>query len=134
MGRTISRGPSTCAPIGHRAAAIVLFGLTASLLSIGCASTENRYAANQLPMELQARPWQAPCTVDLSPVAANTRGSKFESGDEVEVLVAAGLNSGQMTRIKTTVAADGTIELPILGRIPVAGVSSEAAHQAVVQA
>ena len=33
-----------------------------------------------------------------------------------------------------TVAADGTVELPVLGRIPVAGVTSDASHQAVVQA
>jgi len=118
----------------HCAAAIVLLGIVGSFIAGGCAATETRYAAKQLPVELQARRWQAPCTVDLSPSVGERRSAKFESGDEVEVLVAVGINSSQMTRIRTTVASDGTIELPVLGRIPVAGVTSETSHQAVVQA
>jgi polysaccharide export outer membrane protein len=60
----------------------------------------------------------------------------LEAGDQVEVLVATGLNASQMTRIQTTVATDGSVELPVLGRIPVAGegVTPETARQAVVQA
>jgi polysaccharide export outer membrane protein len=138
--RTMCARPGLCRdPFGrardrHRAAAIILLGIAGSLLAAGCAATETRYTAKQLPLELQGRPWQAPCTVDLSPSVAERRSPKFESGDEVEVLVAVGINSSQMTRIRTTVAGDGTIELPVLGRIPVAGVTSEASHQAVVQA
>jgi polysaccharide biosynthesis/export protein len=103
-------------------------------LSASCSMTESRYTAKELPGDLQANRWQAPCTIDLSPTVIVQAGTHFESGDEVEVLVATGLNSTQMTRIKTTVAADGTVELPVLGRIPIAGVTPETSRQAVVQA
>jgi polysaccharide export outer membrane protein len=138
--RTLCARPGCCRdPFGrvwdrHCALAIVLLGFAANFLAGGCAATETRYSAKQLPFELQAQRWQAPCTIDLSPSVADRRSAKFESGDEVEVLVAVGINSSQMTRIRTTVAGDGTIELPVLGRIPVAGVTSEKSHQAVVQA
>jgi polysaccharide export outer membrane protein len=39
-----------------------------------------------------------------------------------------------MTRITRTVGRDGMVELPVLGRIPVAGVTPDRARQAVVQA
>ncbi len=100
----------------------------------GCAAAETRYAPKDLPVELQASRWQAPCTVDLTPSAIARRTTQIESGDQVEVLVATGFNTSQMARIHTTVAADGTVELPVLGRIPVAGVTADASHQAVVQA
>jgi polysaccharide export outer membrane protein len=100
----------------------------------GCAATETRYAPKELPVELQASRWRAPCTVDLTPSSISRRTTQIESGDQVEVLVATGFNTSQMARIHTTVAADGTVELPVLGRIPVAGVTPDASHQAVVQA
>ena len=103
-------------------------------MTSGCATAETRYTPKDLPVELQASRWQAPCTVDLTPSPTVRRASHIESGDEVEVLVATGLHSSQMARIHTEVAADGTVELPVLGRIPVAGVTSDASHQAVVQA
>jgi len=85
---------------------------------------------------VQASRWQAPCTVDLSTGSSVPVVAHLEAGDEVEVLVATGLNASQMTRIQTTVATDGTVELPVLGRIPVAGqgVTPEMSRQAVVQA
>jgi polysaccharide export outer membrane protein len=112
----------------------LLSAVASGFFVAGCAATETRYTAKELPVELQASRWQAPCTVDLSPSLSERRADHFESGDEVDVLVATGLNSSQMTRIRTTVAADGTVELPVLGRIPVAGVTPEISHQAVAQA
>jgi polysaccharide export outer membrane protein len=104
------------------------------LLTIGCASIEHRYLATQLPAELQASAWRAPCTVDLSQTVAGLCPPKFDFGDEVEVVLATGLHSADITRIKTTVADDGTVELPVLGRISIAGTTSEGARQAVFQA
>jgi polysaccharide export outer membrane protein len=105
-----------------------------AVITSGCAATETRYAPKELPAELQASRWQAPCTVDLTPSPKTHLTTQIESGDQVEVLVATGFNSSQMARIHTTVAADGTVELPVLGRIPVAGITPDASHQAVVQA
>lgn len=128
------RNPSGRARIRSRSGALLLSAVASGFFVAGCAATETRYTAKELPVELQASRWQAPCTVDLSPSLSERRADHFESGDEVDVLVATGLNSSQMTRIRTTVAADGTVELPVLGRIPVAGVTPEISHQAVAQA
>jgi polysaccharide biosynthesis/export protein len=105
-----------------------------ALLVAGCASAEHRYMAQRLPDELQAPGWQAPCTVDLSPTVARLTPPKFDAGDEVEVVLATGLGSGDVTRIRTTICDDGTVELPVLGRIAIAGTTCEGARQAVVQA
>jgi polysaccharide export outer membrane protein len=123
-----------CARRCFRNCAIVLSATLRLVTISGCAATETRYAPKDLPVELQASRWQAPCTVDLTPSSGARRPTHIESGDQVEVLVATGFNTSQMARIHTTVAADGTVELPVLGRIPVAGVTPDASHQAVVQA
>lgn len=128
------RDPFGRARSRRRSGGLLLSAIATGFFAAGCAATETRYSAKELPVELQASRWQAPCTIDLSPSLSDRRGAHFESGDEVQVLVATGLNSSQMTRIHTTVAADGTVELPVLGRIPVAGVTPEMSHQAVVQA
>ncbi|HET6326915.1 MAG TPA: SLBB domain-containing protein [Planctomycetaceae bacterium] len=103
-------------------------------LSLGCATAEHRYMASQLPAELQASHWQAPCSVDLAARAVEPIAPKFDTGDEVEVLVANGLSATDMTRLRTTVSRDGTVDLPLLGKIPVAGVTTEFSKAAVVQA
>jgi polysaccharide biosynthesis/export protein len=129
------RNPFACAR--SRAIAVsVMIGsvMIGAVIISGCAATETRYAPKELPTELQASRWQAPCTVNLTPSPKTPPATQIESGDQVEVLVATGFNSSQMARIHTTVAADGTVELPVLGRIPVAGVTPDASHQAVVQA
>jgi polysaccharide biosynthesis/export protein len=120
----------------RRKSAIRLVAVAIGLFGSGCNFTEARFTPKDLPANLQSARWQAPCTVDLSPGLSAPVVAHLEAGDQVEVLVATGLNSSQMTRIQTTVATDGTVELPVLGRIPVAGagVTPETARQAVVQA
>jgi|HubBroStandDraft_6_1064221.scaffolds.fasta_scaffold24862_3 polysaccharide export outer membrane protein len=128
------RNPFARARIRTCQGAILLSALACGFFAAGCATAETRYSAKELPVELQASRWQAPCTVDLSPSRSGRVASHLESGDAVEVLVSTGFNSSQMTRFHAVVGADGTVELPILGRIPVAGVTPEASHQAIVQA
>jgi len=122
------------ASLAMRAERAVLIGIVGCLIAAGCATPEPFYPAKQLPVELQAQNWQAPCTVDLSQTVTGHHAPEFDSGDEVEVMVATGLHSSEIMRIKTTIGRDGTVELPILGRIPVAGTSPETARQAVLQA
>src|ERR1700674_3883622 len=69
------------------------------LLAAGCASIEHRYMAKQLPAALQASAWRAPCAVDLSQSAAGLCPPKFDCGDEIEVVLATGLGSAEITRI-----------------------------------
>ena len=120
----------------RRKSAIRLVAVAIGFFGSGCNLTEARFTPKDLPANLQSARWQAPCTVDLSPGLSAPVVAHLEAGDQVEVLVATGLNSSQMTRIQTTVATDGTVELPVLGRIPVAGegVTPETSRQAVVQA
>jgi polysaccharide export outer membrane protein len=126
-----ARRLSVSSPIASRALLVVL---ACAGFSMGCATAEHLYTAEQLPQELQASRWQAPCTIDLASCAVETVAPKFDSGDEVEVLVASGLASSDIAKIRTTIGRDGTVELPLLGKIPVAGVTSDSSKAAVVQA
>ncbi len=112
----------------------LLAALLCASLSLGCATAEHHFLAAELPSELQAARWQAPCSVDLAASTHERPSPKFDSGDEVEVLVATGLNSTDLMRLRTTVGRDGTVELPRLGKIPVAGVTTDFSKAAVVQA
>jgi polysaccharide export outer membrane protein len=102
--------------------------------SLGCATTEHTYLAAQLPRELQATRWEAPCSVDLAARGIEPGAPKFDAGDEVEVLVATSLNASDMTRLRATVGRDGTVELPVVGKIALAGVTGESAKVAIIQA
>ena len=130
-GRPVSNAPRSAF---EQVRGAMLLAAASSLLAAGCATTEHRFAAKELPSELQAQPWHAPCAMDLSAGVADHRPPKFDSGDEVEILVATGLKQSDIIRLKTTVARDGTVELPELGRIRIAGQTPEVARQAVVQA
>jgi polysaccharide biosynthesis/export protein len=131
MATPARRTSVRCSGIARR---FLLVSLACGGLSLGCATAEHHYLAGQLPRELQATRWEAPCGVDLAASEAHHDAPKFDAGDEVEVLVATGLNASNMTRLRTTVSRDGTVELPLLGKIPVAGVTTEYAKAAVVQA
>jgi polysaccharide export outer membrane protein len=114
--------------------ALTCAGLWLAGLFLGCATTEHHYMAGQLPSELQASRWQAPCSFDLAANVAEHGAPKFDAGDEVEVLVATGLNTSDITRLRTTVGRDGTVDLPLLGKIPVADLTNEFSKAAIVQA
>jgi polysaccharide export outer membrane protein len=109
-------------------------GLIYAGLAGGCSTIEHPYLAAQLPQELHATRWQAPCGVDLAAKAVQHVAPKFDAGDEVEVLIATGLHSTDVTRLRTTVGRDGAVELPRLGKIPLAGATPESTKAAVLQA
>jgi polysaccharide export outer membrane protein len=127
-----ARRPST--PFLAAARRLLVLAVGCAGLSLGCATTEHPYLAAQLPRELQATRWEAPCSVDLAGRGAEPVAPKFDAGDEVEVLVATSLNASDVTRLRATVARDGTVELPVVGKISLAGVTSESAKAAVMQA
>jgi polysaccharide export outer membrane protein len=112
----------------------VLSALACAGFLLGCATTEHPYLASQLPQELRATRWQAPCGVDIAAKSVEHTAPKFDAGDEVEVLIATGLNAADITRLRTTVGRDGAVELPRVGKIPLAGVTAESAKAAVQQA
>jgi polysaccharide export outer membrane protein len=113
---------------------LLVLAVACAGLSLGCATTEHPYLAAQLPRELQATRWDAPCSIDLAARGTEPGAPKFDSGDEVEVLVATSLNASDLTRLRTTVGRDGTVELPVVGKISLAGGTTESAKAAVMQA
>lgn len=100
---------------------------------VGCVAAEQRYSVKDLPPELLAQPWEAPCAVDLSRTAAPRQVVRVEPGDTVEVVMANGLGPSETTRITTVVGTDGTVILPQVGSVYVAGETAETAQAAVIQ-
>jgi polysaccharide biosynthesis/export protein len=117
----------------NRARTTALAAIVSGFLLAGCA-TDHRYLARKLPPDLQAPQWQALCAVDLSHSVAESHPPKFDFGDEVEIVLATGLKSTETTRLQATVDRDGTVELPVLGRIPLVNTTPDAARDAVVHA
>ena len=98
----------------------------------GCSTAELRYAARQTPPELLAQPWQAPCALELTQ-AVRRRPDVVEAGDEIDIVVTTGHDSADATRITSLVDEDGTVAVPKLGRIRVAGTAPRTAENEIVQ-
>jgi protein involved in polysaccharide export with SLBB domain len=98
----------------------------------GCATAELRYAARQTPPELLAPAWQAPCALELTQ-AARRRPNVVEAGDEIDIAVTTGHDTADATRITAIVDEDGTVAVPKLGRIRIAGTVPRSAENVIVQ-
>lgn len=109
---------------------VITFLLTACYS--GCAPAELRYAARQTPPELLAQPWQAPCALELAQ-AVRRRTNVVEVGDEVDIAVTGEHDSADAIRITSLVDEDGTVAVPKLGRIRIAGAVPRSAENAIVQ-
>jgi protein involved in polysaccharide export with SLBB domain len=122
--------------INLRRAVLVSF---LSLCGIGCHGSNHYYAedsifGNRLPNSLRLAKRENPKTVNLSKLASNTGASDtIGVGDVVEVMITAGLSERDQVRIPATVRTDGTIFLPQLGMISVAGVEPQVA-ESIIQA
>lgn len=106
----------------------------ASLLGVGCAAKEHRYTVKDLPAGLLAERWHAPAAIDLSRTHRPHKPRGIERGDTVEVVLTTGSRRSDTARITTVVGDDGTISLPVAGRVTLAGTPPEAAELAVIQA
>src|SRR5271167_640781 len=93
-----ARRPS--AQLFDAARRLLLLAVACAGFSLGCATTDHPYLAAQLPRELQATRWEAPCSVDLAARGVEPGAPKFDAGDEVEVLVATSLKASEMTRLR----------------------------------
>jgi len=110
-----------------------------SVCAIGCRGGNHYYAedsifGNRLPNSLRLAERANPKTVNLSKLASNTGATDtIGVGDVVEVMITAGLSERDQVRIPATVRTDGTIFLPQLGVISVAGVEPQVA-ESIIQA
>jgi len=133
-----------------RVLAVVLLGLA---LLPGCASNVFRplptlptlwpvpgrvsrvYRASDLPAELAASPAVNLDTLDLSALATSSVAPNVICwGDLLTIEIDAGLPSLEPRISTVCVAKDGTAKLPLIGRVPVAGLEVEQAEVAVAEA
>lgn len=113
---------------------LAIFCFLAIVISgTGCASTEQRFAAKQVPAELLAQAWQAPYSLDLPQAVLRRRSNVLERGDEVEIAVTTGHDPRDAIRSTSIVDDDGTVRVPQIGRMRIAGAEPQTVESAIVQ-
>ena len=106
--------------------------LLAALLTTGCRSTS--YTAAQLPPQFRQTTSKNANPIDLSRVAlAGSSQSVIAPTDLLEVTLTTGRENERPKPISTRVAEDGTINLPIIGLVTVAGMEALDASQNITQ-
>ena len=112
---------------------MVGIALVAALTALGCA--EGRYRAANLPRELAA-----PATVNVQAIDLSRLGSppvdsdRIERGDVLEVTMVTDYAKLTAATTPVRVADDGSIGVPLIGKVAVAGLRPEEAEQAVISA
>jgi polysaccharide export outer membrane protein len=103
----------------------------------GCHGPNHFYARDsvfgkRLPDGLRLAQTSNPQTVDLSRLASGTGGSEtIGVGDVLEVQIAAGLSEDDQATMAARVANDGSISLPMIGVLNVAGVEPQGAESLI---
>lgn len=114
----------------RRAISLAMTFVAASIM-LGCTRT-NLYQASSLPPELLAPRYATRQNVDLSRFARTIGNSQtLYPGDQLEVTVATGLEKNAVPAWKGRIAEDGTINVPLIGTVQVAGLELTQAEQAV---
>ncbi len=97
----------------------------------GCA--ERVFRADRLPVELAARPPVPIDLINLSGLADRpAQTDVICPGDVLEVSMLTDYSKLATTSTPVRVAGDGTVEVPLVGRVRVAGLEVEQAEQAIV--
>jgi polysaccharide export outer membrane protein len=105
--------------------------LAIASVTLGC-TRANLYHASSLPPELLASRYATIDNVDLSRLARTTSDSQvLYVGDEIEVTIATGLEQNTPPAWKGRVAEDGTIIVPLVGAVQVAGLELIQAEQLI---
>ena len=93
----------------------------ASVCSIGCSSTANYKAAN-LPAHLAAAPNFSARKLDLSAMAGRVQpADQIAPGDAVTLSIATGLEEDDSPEWTLRVTEDGSLNVPLVGPIRIAG-------------
>ncbi len=102
-----------------------------SLTAAGCHRGTLHNAAS-LPLEFMAPRVSSLRDVDFSRMARSVSNNNLlYPGDVVELSVATGLEDEQAPRWKIRVAENGTVNVPLVGSVPVAGLELTQAEQAI---
>lgn len=90
---------------------------------------ENSFFGERLPDGLRLARQANTQEVDLSRLASGTGGSEtIGVGDVLEIQVAAGLNEDDQSKMAARVQNDGSISLPEIGTVSVAGIEPQGAE------
>ncbi len=128
--RRLCRGVAGTRLIRLLAALVLLFPVFLG----GCQRANHYYAEDsifgeRLPDRMRLARQANPQEVDLSRLGGATGTSQtIGVGDVLEVQIAAGLTAGDQSTTATRVQEDGTISLPEIGAIPIAGLEPQAAE------
>jgi len=108
----------------------VVLLLTIALL-VGCQSAA--YRAGQLPHEFRAASAKSSQSINLDQIAAPGASEDILAvGDLLEISVATGRDEEKRNAVLTRVADDGTVDVPVIGPVPVAGLEAFDASQNIV--
>jgi polysaccharide export outer membrane protein len=103
-------------------------------LCCGCGGGRLYHATN-LPVEYLAPPTDNAQTVDLSRLATFSVSSELiDRGDVLDVTIETGYGVERGNTTPVRVADDGTAHVPLVGKVPVAGLELESAEQAISSA
>lgn len=109
---------------------LLLTGL--ALISSGCATTA--HTAATLPAQLQAPPPRSAQRVDLSQMATTpVRSDSLFPGDVVRVSLATGIEVRGALEWDVRVSDSGELNLPIIGAVPVEGLTTTEAAERITQ-
>ncbi len=106
-----------------------------SVLMIGNGCARNIVRATKLPAEYAAPHVENAQTIDLAKLSAPTAGNELiDRGDVIEVTLAShysSLKDRGPTTSPVRVGSDGYATIPLIGRLPLAGLNLNSAEQAV---
>ena len=101
-----------------------------AIMSTGC--QRGMYNASSLPMELVARPAIDVRTLDLSRLASATSNSQLIGpGDTLNMTVVTGAEERQPDAWPLRVNEDGTVQVPLVGPVQLAGLDLQSAQNVV---
>ena len=101
-------------------------------LHIGCQSAG--YRAERLPQELRAAPAQSNSAINLAQFTSPGSGNSLLSpGDLLEITISTGREDEKKEPALARVADDGTVLVPIVGPVPVAGLEEFDASQNIAR-
>ncbi len=110
---------------------ILLFTAIIAIIFLGGCQTST-FRAARLPLEYRVSAQSQTKTIDFSRVASpGTSNSIIAPSDLLEVTVSTGRHDEKITPVKIRVANDGSIDVPVIGPVPVAGMEEFAASQSI---
>ena len=109
--------------------------LAALLTLAGCSRGGHLYSPRSLPPELQASRAENAQTIDLSRLASYSMSNELiDRGDVINVAIAAGYGAEKIDNMPVRVGDDGVANIPVIGRVELAGIELQSAEQVIAAA